>query len=153
MSEYRIDKVRLRVAVTLANGHDLEGDVFLQASARYRAGPEDPIDLLNGEERFVPLERGPGDVLLVQKSHVAVVTMPLPREDDTVDRGVVGMHVELTLGGGVAWRGSIFPEVRADRTRLVDFLNDARPDFVALFTHDRLVAVNRRHVAFARPVA
>lgn len=153
MSDYRIDKVRHRVAVTLANGHRIDGDIFLQASARFRPGPEDPLDVLNGDDRFLPVVLGSGEALLVQKSQIALVAAPLPRDDDSVERGLVGMHVELTLADGSAWSGSVFPEVRVDRTRLVDFLNDTPLDFIALFARDRLLAVGRRHVAFARPGA
>jgi hypothetical protein len=153
MSEYRIEKVRHPVAVTLDSGACIEGSLFLQSRARFRPGPEDPIDALNGDDRFLPLELASGDVLLVQKSHIAFVSTALPREDDAVDRAVLGMHVELTLTDGRAWSGSIFPEARADRTRLVDFLNDTPLAFIALFARDRLLAVSRRHVAFARAVA
>jgi hypothetical protein len=152
MSEYRIDKVRHPVAITLASGRRLDGDLFLQANARFREGPEDPLDALNGDDRFLPLALGSGEVVLVQKSQVALVATPLPHDDDTFDRGAVGMHVELTLADGSAWTGSIFPEARVDRTRLVDFLNDTPLAFIALFAHDRLLAVSRRHLAFARPV-
>jgi hypothetical protein len=152
VSDYRIDKLRRRVAVTLANGRRIDGDVFLQVVARFRPGPEDPLDLLNGSERFLPVVLDSGEALLVQKSHIAVVSTPLPPDDDAVDHGVVGMHVELTLADGSAWTGSIFPEVRVDRTRLVDFLNDTPLRFIALFAPDQLLAVSRRHLSFARTV-
>jgi hypothetical protein len=153
MSEYRIDKVRHPVTITLAHGRRVDGHLFLQASAPYRVGPEDPIDVLNGPDRFLPVAADSGDVLLVQKSQVALVATALPRDDDTVDRGVVGMHVELALADGSACAGSIFPELRVDRPRLVDFLNDSPNEFIALFAHDRLLLVNRRHLAFARAIS
>ncbi|MDB4932630.1 MAG: hypothetical protein JWM10_5114 [Myxococcaceae bacterium] len=153
MSEYRIDKIRHAVAITLVHGHRIEGDLFLQASAPFRAGPEDPLDLLNNADRFLPVAAADGEVLLVQKSQVAHAAIGLPRDDDTVDRGVVGMHVELTLVDGSAWSGSIFPELRDARPRLVDFLNESPLAFIALFAHDRVLLVNRRHVAFARAVS
>ena len=89
----------------------------------------------------------------MQKSHVALVTMALPTDDDTVDRGVVGMHVALTVSDGSTRTGSIFLEARADRTRLIDFLNDSPLHFLALFARDQLLAVNRRHVVTARTLA
>lgn len=153
MSEYRIDKVRHRVAITLVNGHRIDGDIFLQSSTRFRPGPEGPLDALNGDERFLAVALPSGEAVLVQKAHVALVAVDLPREDDAVDPGVVGMHVELTLTDGSAWTGSIFPAVRLDRPRLVDFLNDTPLHFVALFAPDQLLAVGLRHLAFARPVA
>ena len=99
--DYRIEKTRRRVEVTLANAKRLEGDVFVQPFARFRSGPEEPLDLLNDDDDpFLPLGLPNGDVLLVQKSQIAVVGAELPVIDDSVDRGVVGMHVELALIDG-----------------------------------------------------
>lgn len=150
MSEYRIEKVRQRVALTLANRVALDGDVFLQAVARHRAGPEEPIDALNADAPFLPVLQASGEVAIVQKSHVFTLSSAPPERDDTVDRGVVGMHVEFTLSDGSVWTGSVFPELPADRPRLVDFLNETPRRFIALFTRDRVVAVNREHLTVAR---
>jgi hypothetical protein len=60
--------------------------------------------------------------------------------------------VELTLIDGSAHLGSIFPEVRADRPRLIDALNDHPLPFIALFTAEQLRLVSRRHIAYVRPV-
>jgi hypothetical protein len=153
MSDYRIEKARRRVEVTLANGRRLEGDVFIQPFARFRTGPEEPLDLLNGDEPFLPLVLTNEDVLLVQKSHIAVVATEVPSDDDSVERGVVGMRVELEMSDGTTLNGSIFPEVRMGRPRLVDILNDTKQPFIALFATDRLQIVNRALIAHARPFA
>ena len=151
-SEYRIEKVRRAVELTLANGQRLEGDVFVQFTARFRAGPADPLDLLNDDESFLPLVIDSGDAYLVQKAQIAVVGTRLPEGDDAVDRALVGMNVELTLIDGSTHIGSLFLEVRATRQRLVDALNDLSSPFLALFTADQLRLVNRRHIAYVRPV-
>ena len=151
-SDYRIQKVRRAVELTLANGQRLEGDVFVQLTARFRTGPADPLDLLNDDESFLPLVIGSGDAYLVQKAQIAVVGTRLPEGDDAVDRALVGMNVELTLIDGSTHIGSLFLEVRATRQRLVDALNDLSSPFLALFTADQLRLVNRRHIAYARPV-
>ena len=75
-----------------------------------------------------------------------------PTIDDSVERGVVGMHVELALIDGSMLNGSIFPEVRMGRPRLVDILNDTKQPFIALFGADRLQIVNRALIAHARPL-
>lgn len=153
MSDYRIEKTRRRVEVTLASGRRLEGDVFIQPFARFRSGPEEPLDLLNADEPFLPLVLVNDDLMLVQKSHIAVVSTDFPTEDDSVERGVVGMRVELGMSDGTALNGSIFPEVRMGRPRLVDILNDSKQPFIALFAADRLQIVNRALIAHARPFA
>lgn len=151
--DYKIEKTRRAVDVTLANGSRLEGDVFVQPFARFRSGPEEPLDLLNDEDPFLPLALTNSDLLLVQKSQIAVLSTALPDIDDTVDRGVVGMHVELGLIDGSTLNGSIFPEVRLGRPRLVDILNDNKLPFIALFGTDHLQIVNRAHIAHARPLS
>ncbi|MDB4898395.1 MAG: hypothetical protein JWN53_203 [Gemmatimonadetes bacterium] len=154
MSDYRIEKVRRPVELTLVNGHRIDGEVFCQATARFHNGPEEPLDLLNDDDDcFLPLVGSDGEVRLVQKSQLAIVACPLPAGDDDVDTGVLGMRVELTLIDGSAHVGSVFPELPAGRDRLVDFLNDTPLRFLALFTADKLRLVNRAHIAYVRPVA
>jgi hypothetical protein len=152
MSDYRIEKVRRRVEITLANGRRLDGDVFVPAANRFGTGPEEPLDLLNENDAFLPLVPATGSGYLVRKANIAVVGTALPDGDDAPDRGVVGLHVELTLLDGSSHTGSIFPEVRAERQRLLDMLNDISVPFLALFTTEQLRLVNRHFIAYARQV-
>ena len=151
MSDYRIEKVRHPVGLTLASGVRLEGDIFLQAFARFKAGPEEPLDALNDSAPFLPLVLPTGEILLVQKSRIAVVSTALPEIDELAEPGTVGMHIELVFSSGETHIGSVFPELRADRPRLVDFLNNSPDKFVSLFTADQLLLVGVQHVAYARP--
>jgi hypothetical protein len=151
--EYRIAKLRSPVEVTLANGSRLDGDVFVQSAARFHPGPEEPIDLLNDPDPFLPLAAPTGEVRLLQKAQIAVVGMPLPATEEPVAANVVGMRVEFTLIDGSQHVGSVFPELPADRTRLVDFLNETSLQFLALFTTEQLRLVNRVHIAYVRPVS
>jgi hypothetical protein len=153
MSDYRIEKVRHRVEVILANGRRLDGDVFVQAHARFRAGQEEPLDLLNDDSRFFPLVLASGEAYLIQKSQIAVVCTPLPDRDDAAERGVIGMRIEITLVDGSSHAGTIFPEVRAGRNRLIDVLNDGAECFHSLFTTDQLRLVSRFHIAYVRPLS
>src|SRR5205085_7173957 len=98
MSDYRIEKVRRRVELTLASGRRLEGDIFLQAFARFRAGPEEPLDVLNESEPFLPLALESGELVVLQKAHIAILATSFPEGDDDVETGLVGMHVSITFG-------------------------------------------------------
>ncbi len=153
MSDYRIEKVRHRVELTLASGDHLDGDIFLQAFARFRAGPEEPIDVLNEHERFLPLVLPSGELLLVQKTQIAAVATPLPENDYAAETGIIGMHVDITFVFGETKRGSVFPELRADRPRLLDFLNNTPLHFLPFFTADQLLLVSVAHIAYARPAS
>lgn len=154
MSEdYRIEKVRHSVEVTLRNGQHIQGDIFLQAFARFKAGPELPSDVLNDADEFLPVVLANGDLLVIQKAHIAVVSTDIPDADEPTETGLIGMLIDVTLMDGDTRSGSVFPELRADRPRLVDFLNDTRLRFLSLFAADHLLLVNRAHIAFARPVS
>ena len=153
MSDYRIEKVRYPVELTLASGDRLQGDIFLQAFARFRAGPEEPLDVLNEPERFLPLELSSGELLLVQKQQIAVVATALPETDYAAETGIIGMHVDISFVFGETRRGSVFPELRADRARLVDFLNRTPLHFLPFFTADQLLLVSVAHIAYARPAS
>lgn len=153
MDDYRIEKVRHRVELTLASGVRLDGDIFLQAFARFKAGPEEPLDVLNESAPFLPLVLPSSELLLVQKAQIAVVATALPQSDDPAEAGVVGMHVEIVFVNGESRIGSVFPELRADRPRLVDFLNDTPLRFVPLFATDQLLLISTAHIAYARPAA
>ena len=145
--------MRHRVELTLASGVRLDGDMFLQACARVKAGPEEPLDVLNDSAPFLPLVLPSSELLLVQKAQIAVVATALPQSDDPADAGVVGMHVEIVFVNGESRIGSVFPELRADRPRLVDFLNDTPLRFVPLFATDQLLLISTAHIAYARPAA
>jgi hypothetical protein len=137
----------------LASGARLEGDIFLQVYARFKAGPEEPLDAMNDSAPFLPLVLPTDELMLVQKSQIAVVSTALPQIDELAETGTIGMHVELVFANGETHTGSVFPELRADRPRLVDFLNNCPDRFVPLFTAERLLIFSMSHLAFARPAS
>ena len=153
MSEYRIEKVRHHVELLLGSGLEVQGDIFLQSFARFRAGPEEPLDVLNDSAPFLPLVLGTEELLLVQKSQIAIVATELPQAEDPAETGTIGMRVEITFVNGETRTGSVFPELRADRPRLIDFLNNTPLRFLPLFTADQLLLFSTAHIAYARPVS
>jgi hypothetical protein len=153
MSEYRIEKFRYPVIVTMAGGERIEGDMFVQAYARFRTGPEEPPDILNGDEPFFPLVDGRGDTLLIAKDQVMEVEAVVTEEDDEFRRaGLRPEMIEVTLVGGSALQGAVHVEVAADRPRLLDFLNRFDERFLLLQTTDGVHLVNRRYIARVRPL-
>lgn len=152
MSEYRIEKVRHTVAVSLTNRRLLEGDIFLQPFARFRAGPEDPLDVLNNEDPFLPVSLVSGELLLVQKSQITMVAVALPPGGADPVLGTPSLHIECALSDDTTLRGQVFPELRADRPRLVDFLNHTQTRFFPVFGTEQRLLVAHAHIVSARPV-
>jgi hypothetical protein len=149
MSEYRIEKVRRAVVVVLSEGVTIGGDVFLQSTARYRAGPQEPDELFNEPESFVPLAMPDGQLVLLAKDQIIMVQYASDGADTHVT-GVAGTAVDIVFADGTGCSGELRMETRASRSRLLDFLNEGHPRFLAVQAPDRMCLVNCRQIAQVR---
>ncbi|HVX38482.1 MAG TPA: hypothetical protein VHB25_02825 [Gemmatimonadaceae bacterium] len=149
MSEYRIEKIRRGVTLRLAGGATLAGDVFVQPTARFRAGPQDPAELFNEPEPFIPIATVEDELILVAKDQVAHVQFPGDSADTAIE-GIADAAVDVWLADGTSLSGVLRLETRADRSRVLDFLNDEHQRFLALQTPFGICLVNRRHITQVR---
>ena len=157
MSEYRVEKVRRRLALVLRSGERVEGEVFLRPVSRHRSRPEDPVDLLNDPEPYFALVRD-GEALLVAKDMVARADTTYDEDDlANLEQSAVGaslgVPVEVTLMDGSLCAGSIFLESRSDRPRLLDFLNSYHGRFLPVVDAAQVVLLNTHTIAHVREVA
>ena len=146
MSEYRIEKVRRRVSVTLSGGSMLHGEIFLQPTARYRAGAQEPSELFNENEAFLPLATAGDDLVLLAKRHVSRVQYDADTAD-TDSRGGTDASVEIVFTDGTRLSGLLRLEARSDRSRLLDYLNADPQRFLMLRSSNRIWLVNREQIA------
>ncbi len=150
---YRIEKERLAVTLTLIGGEVVEGRIFVPAPLLGHAGELDPASVFNDRDLFFPLELANGEVLLMCKARIIEVAgLPLGDDPDDV-RGSAPMSLlEITLAGGITHFGSMRLEVRADRPRLLDYLNDCNQSFLTLYTDQGVRLVNRAMIESVRPL-
>ena len=141
-SDYRIEKERLPVVVVTDGGERFFGEMFVQAYTRHRSGREEPVDVLNNDERFFPLATGDGDTLLFAKSGVRELEIVGDTEGAPETSGARPVRVEVTLRGGPTRTGCVYLEVPFDRPRLLDFLNRYALPFLALHTDDGVRLMN-----------
>ncbi|MDB4875489.1 MAG: hypothetical protein JWM41_1935 [Gemmatimonadetes bacterium] len=149
MSEYRIEKLRRPVKVALVGGATLDGDIFLQPSARYRTGPQEPAELFNEEDEFVPLATTGDELVLLAKAQIRTVEFGAGLTD-TPFAEVAGAAVDVVLADGSVVAGELRMEIRASRPRLLDFLNEDSQRFLTLRSSSSLCLVNRRLIAQVR---
>jgi len=149
MSEYRIEKVRLHVALAVVGGGALEGDIFLQPSALYRMGPQDPAELFNEAESFIPFDMGAKGMILLAKDQVMRVQFTGASADTDID-GVEGVPVEISLTDGSRVEGDMHFDPRIDGPRLLDFLNRHHERFLTLTCAPGVCLVNWRQIAQVR---
>lgn len=150
---YKIEKERLEVTVTLVGSGELHGYIFLQPKVYGYTSHSEPVALFNDRELFFPLERDNGDVMLLSKARVADISgLPLGEEDELVRASSPMALVEVTLAGGLTRLGSMRLEVRADRPRLLDYLNDIHQRFLMLYSDNGVRLVNRELIERVRPL-
>ena len=153
MSDFRIEKGRAAVVLTMAGAGTIQGEMFVQANSRHRAGPEHPEDILNDEEPFFPMVLDSGETLLIAKDQVLQAEMEDSTIQSLIENGAVRpAAVELTLAGGNAYSGTLFLEVRADRPRLLDFLNKFEHRFFLLHSSNGVRLINRHFIEHVRPL-
>jgi hypothetical protein len=150
---YRIEKQRLDVDLTLVGGELMRGRIFVPSPLFGHSGEADPAALFNDGEAFFPLERDNGEVLLLCKTRVVEVSGLPMAEDYELLRGSAPMSLlQITLAGGITHFGSMRLEVRADRPRLLDYLNDCTQRFLTLYTDQGVRLVNRALIECVRPL-
>lgn len=150
---YRIEKERLEVTITLEGCAEVHGYIFLQPRVYGYASHSEPAALFNDRELFFPLELDGGDVLLLSKARVVDISgLPLADEDELVRASSPMALIEVTLAGGLTRLGSMRLEVRADRPRLLDFLNDSSQRFLMLYSDNGVRLINRELIERVRPL-
>lgn len=153
MDDYRIEKQRLAVTVSLASGETVRGHVFVQPSlygVHQHAGPH---ALFNDPEPFFPLELEDGGVLLLAKARVVDVSGASELAEHELRRTAAReAMMEITLSTGLSYVGTVMLELPSHRPRLLDLLNDARDRFLTLYTSEGVHFINRALIERVRPL-
>jgi hypothetical protein len=147
INRFRVEKLRRAVSVVLTDGRRLEGDVFLAERTRVRAEPEEPVDLLNGDEPFFPYFLDEQEVLLLAKAQVVRAETAAPEGSLAADMPDGAMAVEITLIDGSSVSGFIPVEKRGEHTRLLDYLNGCAKRFIPVFWGEHVCLVYRMLIA------
>lgn len=149
MEDLRVPKHRAAVEVLLPGGACRPVALFLAEAAPGHAGPERPSDLLNGAGEFMPaFDEERGVMSFLQRGAIALLRVPRALEEDEADALTLPTEheVEVHLGDGTVLSGLVSFVRPPERSRLVDFLNEA-PPFFKLLEPGSVALVNKRHVS------
>lgn len=143
MSEFKVEKIRHNVEITLVTNERMVGTVFLEPIARNHAGPQDPRELLNDDDAFFPFDAG-GKVILLAKDQVRIARYPVDRLGIAALRTA---NARVILNNGQV-DGAIIIEARTEADRLLDHLNHFDGRFLPMLTANRQThtLVNRRMI-------
>jgi hypothetical protein len=120
---------------------------FLAEFAGSHAGHERLSDLLNGQSEFLPaFDVATETMTFVSRAGIAAARVRQEWES-RYELGDAEEHeVEIGLADGTSLQGTLQYVMPPDHGRLLDYLND-RPPFVRLEQGDKVVLVNKRHIA------
>ena len=145
--ELKVPKRRAQVEVLLPGGAVRQVMVFLGESAHDHAGAERLSDLLNGHVDFVPaLDTASNQMTFLGRQSIAAARIARELEGGDEHTIATEHEVEVTLVDGTVLRGLVTFVLPPERSRLLDYLNDAQP-FVRLLETDKVALINKRHIA------
>jgi hypothetical protein len=152
MYELRIEKDRCAVQLSLVSGETLSGAMFVQHAEAGYPRRESAHDVLNGPERFFPLEIEGGNVMLVAKDHVVEVLTDLPVDGDELRRASArSALLDIVLSGGVRRSGLVLLELPAEQPRILDYLNRLNERFLVLYASEGTRLINRALIERVHP--
>ena len=144
MHEFRIEKDRCAVRLSLVSGETITGAMFVQHVVEGDPRRESARDVLNAAERFFPVETADGETILVAKDRVVEVLAEGPADDDELRRASArSALLEIVLSGGIVRSGLVLLELPAGQPRLLDYLNRLSDRFLVLYASEGTRLVNR----------
>ncbi|MEZ4484750.1 MAG: hypothetical protein R2864_09165 [Syntrophotaleaceae bacterium] len=148
MEDRKIIKSRRQVFFTLADGGELDGNVFLSLYDARHQGPQRVSELLNGEEGFIPVETKDGTVHLNVANIVCAVT-PRGEEEDSLMTLGAKHRVWVSTVGGKQIEGEVYVNLPHERCRVSDYLNQPQ-GFCRIFMSDRIAYLGTRFILSVR---
>jgi hypothetical protein len=153
---YRVPKFKTQVEIQFAAGRVARVGLFLAEFSDHRLGPERADDVLNGDREFLAIENEAGEIGIVRRSAIAVVTLGKDEDIDELlgdfDPVAADLDIEvslrITFDDGSELAGRTRYQRPEASSRLVDFLNDS-PPFIPLRHDGRLSLVNKQRIASA----
>ena len=147
MNGPKIQKLSRTVVITLTDGSQIEGDVFLRLYSQNHDSVQRLGELLNDEDNFfIPVKTASGvSVTLLNLEHI--VSVQTERQIETDERMELGKShtVSIKTFTQEALKGEIFINLPSDSSRAKDFFNQ-QLKFFPLFQENHVVYVNFRHI-------
>lgn len=153
MDEHRVPKRRVSIEIAIAHAGRRSVSVFLSEFASHHAGPERVSDLLNGDADFIPtVVQGSDTTTFFQRLGLLCAWVAPDEEAQATEGPPPTEHgLELTFSDGTVIRGQVGYVLPPERSRLIEFLNEA-PAFFRLLAADRVALINKRHVTQVVPL-
>lgn len=149
--ELKVPKRRVQVEVLVPGSGARQVIVFLAEFASLHTGPERLSDLLNAQDKFIPaFDVASETMLFLGRDSIAAARVAREWELGELPEDGPRHEVEIALTDGTLLTGTVTLVLPPERSRLLDYLNDAQP-FVRLTEPTRVALINKRHIARVTP--
>ena len=144
MDELRVPTVALMAEIALASGRRIKGELFRSAVSDRHEGPPRPDEWANGPEKFFPFRSAEGnEVLVINKSQLAIAQVTLPPEDE-IERTARHQDVVVECSGGVV-KGTVLINLPEHHQRLLDFMNQPE-QFISIRNEQQCYLINKNYI-------
>lgn len=140
------------MTLSLVSGDTITGAMFVQHAEEGDPRRESAHTVLNGPERFFPIETDDGQTLLIAKDRVVEALTALPADGDELRRASArSASLDIVLPGGAVRSGLVLLELPAGQPRLLDYLNRLSDRFLVLYASEGMRLVNRALIERVHP--
>lgn len=152
---YRVPKFQVPAEVLLVGQEPMRISLHFSEHNERRTGRERPSDLLNGNKTFLPVRAEEGDMGLIRREAVMVLTVDAREEAEDVDgdsapEGARRQRIRVYLEGAREVEGVVTYLRPAGQQRLQDFLNSSE-QFFPLRDGDAVHLVNKHRISWVGP--
>ncbi|MEW5722756.1 MAG: hypothetical protein AB1896_06595 [Thermodesulfobacteriota bacterium] len=141
MSSLAVDKVKKKVAVSLADRTQLTGYIFLSAFSEIGVGAQSVLEALTGRELFLPFETPEGELSFINRRQIVWLSSLFEPEELTGRVPAETRGVTIFLKDGQRLRGHMVKAMPETKDRLSDWLNDLA-DFMVVRDQKREILIN-----------
>lgn len=138
---FRINKSKKPVTLFLAGRSPMTGHFFLSDYSERHHGAERVMDLLSGDDTFVPFESEDGRFWMVQKVNIMKVIVDAGFELEIIrsygEDAMISKTVTVNMNDGHEEHGVLLIEPREGASRVIDEINRGK-GFFSLVVGDRV---------------
>ncbi len=145
MNPLVIEKKVRKASFYLTDGSQVDGEVFLSLSEEGHSGPQNLGDLLNDEDRFIPIKTEKS-IFLLHLKHVVQAKIRIEEELDETMREGSGFTITVKMEIGGSIEGDVYISLqKGGFGRVKDYVNQNIP-FFRLIQSEYIAYVNERYI-------
>jgi len=145
---FKVPKQQKQVTLWVHPEGRVIGSLFLLEQSTLHAGPEEPIEALNHDSPFIVISLDtPAQLRFYNRN--SVIRVEYLDHDGNVNESASRIDCQIQMMDGSLLDGQIIESLPQDRSRIFDYLNQAKDRFIKLYTSDEEVClINKSYINY-----